>query len=162
MLIFFSAGLPSASHRSARPSCACAFWLSVGGSVGSAGSAGNRGGARGPEVKLRLLRCQAAHELAGGGEPRGGGRRTSLHRREAGSTSLVEEGPRGLQGCRARVASSSASRTWPRSQVAELKGSSGSIRASHLVQKLRKLSFRERRICWKSQRVSTERPAHSS
>ena len=35
--------------------------------MGSAGSAGNRGGARGPEVKLRLLRCQAAHERAGGG-----------------------------------------------------------------------------------------------
>ena len=35
--------------------------------MGSAGSAGNRGGARGLEVKLRLLRCQAAHERAGGG-----------------------------------------------------------------------------------------------
>lgn len=61
----FRASLPRASHRAVRPSRACALARSVAG-VGSAGSGGSSWSwSAGAQVKLRLLRRQAAFELAG-------------------------------------------------------------------------------------------------
>lgn len=146
----FSAGLPSASHRSARPSRACAFRLSVGGGVRSAQSGLPRAWSGGKAASLPPCVARPPKRWLTGWAARWGPPGPSSC--EGGG--LLESpwgGPEGLGG---GAEPWSPCPTWPRSQVSELEGSLGRFRATHLVQQVEKLSFKEGRICSKSQWVS--------
>lgn len=91
----FSAGLPGASHRSVRPSRACAFGLSGSGGVGSVGS----GGGAATRGKAEASALPGRARVGWPGEPRGGGRRAPLPRRGASSRSPAEQGLSGWRRC---------------------------------------------------------------